>query len=115
MSIEKRYNGWKNYETWNVALWISNDQGTEMESRGMANRAWVDAEATKYSTRLEVATAELADKIKDWIEEQNPLASGASMFTDLMNAALDEVDWYEIAKNWLEDVDEDTSDVEVEA
>ena len=24
---EKGYNGWKNYETWNVVLWISNDMG----------------------------------------------------------------------------------------
>lgn len=24
---EQGYNGWKNYETWNVALWIGNDEG----------------------------------------------------------------------------------------
>lgn len=23
---ESKYNGWKNYETWNVALWIQNDE-----------------------------------------------------------------------------------------
>ncbi len=27
LMTNQTYNGWKNYETWNVALWIQNDQG----------------------------------------------------------------------------------------
>ena len=28
------YNGWKNYETWNVVLWIGNDYPTYRASQG---------------------------------------------------------------------------------
>jgi hypothetical protein len=38
-----------------------------------------------------------------FIEVLNPLTDGASMFTDLLNAALSEVDWHEIAEAFLED------------
>ena len=39
---KKTYNGWKNYQTWNVALWFSNDEGlyrSVVEYEGRFNRS----------------------------------------------------------------------------
>lgn len=43
--------------------------------------------------------SDLAAKIKEWVEDMTP-DLGASMFADLLGAALSEVNWYEIAENW---------------
>jgi hypothetical protein len=88
---EKGYNGWTNYETWNVKLWLDNEQSTYNDMCSMARRA---TEAYK-----------LAQQIKEYVEEMQP-DLGASMFADLLGAALSEVDWYDIAEAYYEENNE---------
>ena len=102
---DQGYNGWKNYETWAVALWIDNDQGTYNWSRYLAeevrdHRPQARARVGEDQERERDATGQLAENLKDWMEESMPDLE-ASLWSDLLSAAFSEVDWYEIAENYL--------------
>jgi hypothetical protein len=88
------YNGWTNYETWNVKLWLDND-GTTPDS------SWP---RDIYG---------LSEYLKDMIWEQAP-DLGASMFSDLLTAALQEVEWREIAEAYLEEMKDEEEEEEAE-
>jgi len=95
MTQNNRYNGWTNYETWVTALWIDNDQGSYNHRCELAKQ--VRKEHEENCDRINC----LATSLSDWIDELNPLSDKANLFCDLLNAALAEVDWHEIAENFL--------------
>ena len=88
MSKEKGYEGWKSYETWLVALWLGNEEGTYNLMQEFADE--------------ETETCRLGDRIKDFIEEYNPCEE-SGLYTDLLNAAISEVDFYEIAEHYMDE------------
>ena len=89
------YNGWTNYETWNVKLWLDNDEGTYDEVRAMARRS-----RSAY---------DLGQELREFVLDGMP-DLGASMYADILGAALRDVNWQEIAEAYRED-----EDAEVEA
>ncbi len=96
------HNGWKNYETWVVNLWISNDQASARYWDDNAREALEDAiergNIHGFTGSLgepeSYAKSSLARRLKDEIENQMPTEG---LVSDLVGAALSEVDWYELA------------------
>lgn len=107
MSTEKTYNGWTNYETWNVKLWIDNDEYSQESWNEQADECLEQAQADKFFTAEERARLDLADRLKEQFEcgmydlLDNAKAS-ASVWADLLGAAMSEVNWHEIAGSLLE-------------
>lgn len=107
MSESEGYNGWKNYETWNVALWLDNDEGSYNEVRRLARGVAFDHEDDDEDDVMQrQARGDLADILKDYVTENHVPELPASMASDLLNAALSEVDWYEMAEHYLDDIAE---------
>ena len=104
----KTYNGWTNYETWLVNLWMSNDAGSDEHYRETAQEIYDDAQSDQHFTKEERATLTLADRLKDEHEESQSQLTGVTGFwADLLSAAMSEVNWHEIAEHYIEDVDKE--------
>ena len=105
MSTNKTCNGYTNYETWNCALWLDNDQWTNEQISEKAQELVDDMEDPHDSDEVTGTTSLLGDFIKDIVDQMDEEISpkNASMFRDLLNAALGEIDYYDIAESQIAD------------
>jgi len=83
MPDEQGYNGWTNYETWCVNLWLTNDQ-----------------ELYHYAMMFDSADSlrqAIIDDVYNLIDDQSTIDTNiAMMFQNLLIASLQSVNWYEI-------------------
>lgn len=109
---DKTYNGWSSYETWLVNLWQDNDQGSYNYNRERAQEIYDRAREDEAFTKAERATFDLADALKEEYEQaQSEIVQGASVWSDLLGAALSEVNWHEIAEHLIGEVDKEEETV----
>jgi len=100
--ITKTYNGWANYPTWAVNLWLSNDEGLYRETLDRVESARRGAATPDDYDRVNTIRIGTADAIEHYVQELAP-DLGASFPADLLGWALGQVDWLELADAWLEE------------
>jgi len=82
----EKYNGWKNYPSWAVALWIDAEP-TDAE----ATRAYLKAHGKEDTAK--------------WLRSSYALCAAstkANMVGDLLGWAFEQVDWMEVVKHYAD-------------
>ena len=108
-----RYNGWENYETWDVQLWVNQDP----ERLAM----WLEAAKYHWKVRNEHRPVHLEpyenakDKLAMYMQDTYTKALAlmleekeisATVWADLLSNALTKVMWHEIAGSLLISLEE---------
>ena len=89
---EDGYSGYENWETWNVSLWLSNDEGLYNQTIEI-----MDQNSPRYS---EPAKAYFADKASEALEEFVEELLDENVITDKIS--IHRVDWQEVMMDFAD-------------
>lgn len=103
-TTDTTYQGCANYETWAVGLWLENEIASYTYWLETAAEIWEESESEGCLTRSDNARHALADRLKEEIEDGAPEICG--LYSDLLNSALQDVDWDELADDRLAESDD---------
>jgi hypothetical protein len=102
------YNGWRNYETWAVGMWLDGNytgEATALEALDVVRAASDDYDASNVDkgiwTEDQARVYAVEAALKSYFEESLP-DLGASIEQDLLNAATSEINWRELAESRLD-------------
>lgn len=108
--------GYRNYVTFSIGVWLKNDHKIYDRCREMAAEY---IRLSRETLELNDTTPELvmADWLQQFVEtrlqvdwrEDTANTDADRIFVQMVQAALGQVDWRELAENWLHNVREDQS------
>lgn len=84
MSNTEEYNGWANYETWLVSLWLDND--------------WASYNALEVLKAEPMSDYRKAERLEEQVRELYDFEL-TGMVADLVNASFGRVHWIEIIRS----------------
>ena len=106
--MSEKHNGYTNYETWVVHLWISNNEIEQDFYEDLTISAYMDSEDTKYLSKNEEARRKIVESLKGIYEEEidgilEKSNTRSTVWSDLIEKSISNVNWHEIADHMLED------------
>ena len=99
LSFNETYNGWTNYETWCLNIWIDNDQYLN------ERKAELVREVTLHYDDKQVY--ELSLLLESMVEELKDNALEVGLLSDLLGGAIGKINFYELAEHYINDFNED--------
>jgi hypothetical protein len=104
-NMTERHNGWRNYETWSVHRWLNSDKGLCVNWKERGRQAFDEADDSREvwddgALTQDIARERLAKRLRARLGDTE-LLDRQDVYSELLGAALEKVDWEEIADSFL--------------